>query len=88
MTESASTTSSLIEGFAVPLEFIAGAIVLFVAVPKIIGWFKEMGAKKKTVNRSSDYVGEGYDPDKYEPIYKDMGGHDVFSGVRRKRNKE
>lgn len=45
ITSSASTTAQLISDFGVPLYFVLGMIIMFVIVPRVIGWVKSIGGK-------------------------------------------
>jgi len=43
LTASLTNATQLLADFATPLEFIVGAIILFIVVPKVVRWFKVIG---------------------------------------------
>ena len=48
---SLASTSQLVADFEVPLAFIIGAIVLFLIVPKIISWFKQISDRGRYTSK-------------------------------------
>lgn len=56
MTDAASSTSSMIADFGGPIGFVVGAVVLFILVPRIVSWFKLIGAKDKKKGKKDEFT--------------------------------
>jgi len=48
---SLASTSQLVTDFEVPLAFIIGALVLFIIVPKVISWFKQISDRGRYTSK-------------------------------------